>query len=54
MMLKHEVSIRDIVDDLDKGVLPSDKMLLEKVGDVINYYLLLLALITERKNNASM
>jgi hypothetical protein len=48
-MCKHEVSIRDIVDDLDKGVMPTDELLDEKIGDVLNYYVLLKALIVERR-----
>ncbi len=53
MLLKHEISIRDMVDDLEKGILPDDKLIMEKFGDVINYYVLLMALIKERKYNRS-
>ncbi len=45
---KHEVSIMDIVDDLDSGYLPTRKLLKEKLGDSINYLILLEALIRER------
>jgi len=45
---KHEVSILDIVNDIDKGDLPEHNLLSEKIGDSINYLILLKALITER------
>ena len=48
-LLKHEISIRDIVEDLDKDILPSNEKLNEKITDIINYYVLLKALIVERK-----
>lgn len=51
MLVKHEVSVRDIVNDLDKGILPSDETLNEKLGDILNYYILLKALIVERRMN---
>lgn len=46
--LKHEVSIMDIVDDLDEGPLPTKALLREKLGDSINYLILLEACIMER------
>ena len=46
--LKHEVSIADIVNDLDEGELPTVELLEEKIGDSINYLILLEALIKER------
>lgn len=46
MMVKHEVSVRDIVISLP--FLPSESMLDEKIGDWINYLILLKGLITER------
>ena len=51
MLLKHEVSIDDIVENIDKGKLPSRELLDEKIGDIINYYILLEACIVERINN---
>lgn len=48
MMTKHTVSILDIVDDLEKGKLPSAELLAEKIGDELNYLILLKALIMER------
>ncbi len=48
MFIKHFVSLLDIVDDLDKGELPKPEILGEKIGDGINYFPLLEALIIER------
>lgn len=47
MMLKHEVSILDMVDDDESGVHASGLLLDEKFGDIINYYILLKALLLE-------
>lgn len=48
MKLKHDVSVIDIVDDLEQGNLPTYGVLSEKIGDSINYLILLKALIIER------
>lgn len=48
MREKHEVSIVDIINDLDGGILPSEELLEEKLGDSINYLILLEGLIKER------
>lgn len=48
MKVKHTVSIEDIIDDLDSGKLPSVELLSEKIGDEINYLILLKALVLER------
>jgi len=53
MMLKHEVSVRDMVNDLDVGVPINPKVKDEKLGDWINYLILLDALLEERISNAS-
>ena len=45
---KHLASILDIVDKIDKNVLPSNEMLEEKIGDLVNYLILLEAMIKER------
>lgn len=53
-LLKHTVSMDDIIEDIDKGKLPSKALLDEKVGDIINYYILLEASILDRlENNGS-
>jgi hypothetical protein len=47
-MMKHMVSIMDIVDDVKEiGPLPSREMVDEKIGDAINYLILLEALLIE-------
>lgn len=48
MMLKHLVSIDDIINDIDNGKIPTKQTLSEKITDIINYLVLLEALITER------
>ena len=49
--LKHEISISDIVEGIDLGQLPTKEALQEKIGDSINYLILLEASVTERINN---
>jgi hypothetical protein len=46
MMVKHLVSIFDIVDELDTNK-PTESMVEEKIGDAINYLILLEAMIKE-------
>ena len=46
MLSKHLVSILDIVDDLDIKF-PSVEMIEEKIGDAINYLILLEAMMKE-------
>ena len=48
MTVKHTVSIDDMVDGLKDGKLPSYEALQEKIGDEINYLILLKAQIMER------
>jgi hypothetical protein len=50
MWKKHLVSVFDIINDLDYEVLPTVKCIDEKLGDAINYLILLEALIIERIN----
>ena len=49
MLSKHIVSMLDIVDDIGAGRIPDEALVDEKIGDWINYTLLLEALITERR-----
>lgn len=49
MKAKHDVSIDDLVSDLGKGIIPTKAFLDEKIGDSINYLLLLEGLIEERR-----
>lgn len=51
MYLKHLVSVRKIVKDLDNNILPSMELLNEKFTDSINYHLLLKGMLIERIEN---
>jgi len=55
MFKKHLVSIQDMVNDSNDpewmGTLPSQERLSEKIGDSVNYLILLEGLITERIRN---
>lgn len=49
MLAKHIVSVWDIVDGIETlGKAPEEPVVLEKIGDSINYLILLRALISER------
>lgn len=47
-MAKHIVSLMDIMDDLDKGVIPSQEVIDEKMGDIEVYSILIHAMLRER------
>ena len=47
MMAKHTVSVYDLANDVDKGADIPLEMWDEKIGDSINYLLLLNALVRE-------
>lgn len=47
--LKHVASMAKIADDIDKGILPTNELLLEKVGDFINYGFLFYSNVMEIK-----
>jgi len=51
MKVKHDVSVDDIVKNLDKGILPTRKLIDEKIGDEIVYLTLLEGLLVERIRN---
>lgn len=51
MKVKHDVSIDDIVNDLEAGILPSKEKLAEKINDSINYLLLIEGLVEEQRGN---
>lgn len=48
MKLKHEISIDDIILNLDKGRIPTIEVIDEKIGDIINYFVLLEACLVDR------
>ncbi len=48
MLAKHIVSVWDIVDDIESGKTPQDDSFVsEKIGDAINYLILLKAIIRD-------
>jgi hypothetical protein len=49
MVMKHLVSVIDIINDLDRGIVASKERVDEKVGDTINYLILLEGLLEERE-----
>jgi hypothetical protein len=46
--LKHYVSFMDILNDIEKGTLPKEEVIDEKIGDLINYLILCEASIKDR------
>ena len=48
MAKKHVVSVRDMIKDIDRGIVPSQETIDEKITDWINYGLLLEGLFGER------
>lgn len=50
-LLKHEISIADITNDLEKNILPSKAIVDEKFGDNIIYLILKKASILDRIDN---
>ena len=51
MLLKHEISIADMTNDLCQGILPKKEIVDEKFNDNIIYLLLKKASIKDRINN---
>jgi hypothetical protein len=47
-LLKHEISIADMTNDLDKGIIPSKEKVEEKFNDNIIYLLIKKAMILNR------
>jgi len=47
-LLKHEISIADMTNDLDKGVFPKIETVNEKFGDNIIYLIIKKAMIIDR------
>lgn len=52
MKVKHDVSVDDMVDDLKRGVVPPKEFVAEKIGDSIDYLLLLEGLIEEARTQS--
>ena len=55
MWIKHMVSLRDMIDRMadDPEYVPSEDLVTEKLGDIINYTLLFEGLIEDRRENTS-
>lgn len=51
MMCKHTVSVYDLINDIEEGADIPLELWEEKIGDSINYLLLLTALIHEQKGD---
>jgi hypothetical protein len=49
-LLKHEVSIKDMTNDLDQGIIPSIDKITEKFNDNLIYLLIKKAMLIERAN----
>ena len=49
--LKHYVSFIDILNDIEKGTLPKEEVVDEKIGDLINYLILCEASIKDKIEN---
>lgn len=47
-MLKHQISLLDILDNMEKGINPTREVIDEKIGDIINYLILLEASIINK------
>ena len=50
MMAKHTVSVYDLIQRQEQGFVVEDALWDEKIGDSINYLLLLTALVQEKKD----
>ena len=49
LWLKHVISIVDLVQDLGKGNIVAQAMWEEKIGDAVNYLILLEGLLADRR-----
>lgn len=49
-MTKHIVSYRDMLNRLQNGEIPSDELIDEKLGDIINYFILQKIQLKQRNN----
>lgn len=50
-LLKHEVSVHDMIERTEHGIFPTEGAINEKIGDIINYYILLEACFIDRIEN---
>ena len=49
-LLKHLISVNDIRNDLDKGIIPTEFAVNEKYNDILIYFLLEKSMLMERIN----
>jgi hypothetical protein len=54
MLLKHEISIADMTNDLEKGILPKIETIEEKFGDNLIYLILKKASIIDKIENENI
>ena len=54
MLLKHEISIADMTNDLEKGILPKIETVEEKFGDNLIYLILKKASIIDKIENEKL
>jgi len=50
-LLKHLISYNDIINDIEDGKLPTEKIVEEKFNDILVYFLLQKAMILKRIDN---
>jgi len=53
MFNKHLVSLIDILDNAAEGILPTQKLIDDKISDVINYLLLFEGLVIDEKGKTN-
>lgn len=51
-MLKHFISYLDLLDGIDSGNIPTNEVIDEKIGDIINYFILFEASIKDRNSKS--
>lgn len=54
MLMKHFISYLDMLDDIDSGKIPRNEMIDEKIGDIINYFILFEASVKDRNVTNSL
>jgi hypothetical protein len=50
-LLKHVISVDDMINDLDKEILPQEAQVEEKFNDILVYYLIQKCMILDRLEN---
>lgn len=47
-LLKHLISVDDMIDDLDKGIVPTEEKIQEKFNDILVYFTIQKCMILDR------